>query len=110
MDDLHRIDPAVMGVIRVHMRHESRLVRKHGGLAAFVPSYRTYTREDLALLMATARANGGILPIAIRAALMTREEKNVGPKSRPSSLGTTQVDDTKSTKNRRKRWRRKYAK
>lgn len=64
------ISAALLGVIRTHMRHESRIVRRHGGMGAFIPSYRTYTRDDVALLMAKARSNGGILPISIHAALM----------------------------------------
>ena len=84
---------------------ERALLPKPQGGAAFIPSYRTYTRDDMALLLFQARLNGGLLPIDIRMELL--KGHIVEPNRKPSSLMVL-PDHSEGMRNRLKRLRKKF--
>lgn len=115
MAPIDQIDPklkeALKQVALAQLPIERRIFRRHslrhGGQAAFIPSLATYTREDMALLFAAARANGGLLPVEIRVALMQAQvEKALLGEERHHSIDEYLRNLPKPPRNVRKRQRK----
>src|ERR1700690_3398104 len=103
--DFNQLPKPLQEAIVAQSRRERALLARHGGQAAFVPSLATYTKADLALLVAAARTNGGLLPMEIRLALMSPEAHPADSRKVPDNTSLPRADQSKFMRNKRKRAR-----
>lgn len=83
-----------------------RALQEHNpGGAAYIPSYMTYSRTDMALLLAAARMNGGLLPVKLRLAML--EPRPVPPEKKFSPI-LADKDDDRTSRNMLKRMRKSH--